>query len=889
MQILLTTLLTTFLLLQNLYSGTIKVPQDVQTIQSAIDSSLNGDTVLVSSGTYLENINFNGKNIVLGSLLLTTGDTSYISQTIIDGNQQGCVVVFESGEDSTAVLTGFTITNGYSFQDSLRGGGITCINSSNPKLNNLKIINNEVVGDSKMYGGGGIYCLRQSSPQMENLYIENNNAKYSYGGGIYCKDSSNSSMTNTIVNNNNSSYGGGISLVNSRLTLTDLQIMSNKSREGGGIYLNNSAIEIHNSIMNENIARHSYGSRGGGIFAYSSDVFIKNTDISNNSVEAPKEPNSQGGGISVASCALIIQNCTINENLSQGGGGGISIKGSNTKIYTTSISNNLSIGKQYGGGINASYTSSVDTLYMEDVLIVDNYSEGYGGGIAYYPKNLTEGFHNVVIKNNTAGKNGGGLYTNSNLIISEESDCSIFLNRAKNVGSDIYMWGIDSTSISSIYLDTVTVSKPADYQIYPKQNIDFHFKNAIFNSVDSDLYVSPTGSNSNSGISQDEPLKTIDFALMVASADSNNCRIINLASGIYSPSTNGEKFPLIGRSYIAIKGERVDTTILDGENENNLIELFNCNRVYLTNFTIQNGYGWNGGGINLSGIDILLKNLIIKDNLAEKNGGAVYISNSNQVDLVNLTISNNTSNEPNSGGGISFFNPELNEKKDISIINCIVHSNTPINIKLNSLSLDTTDTVLIGYSNIEDGEQGITNNNVVIHWQEGNIDADPLFIGGEPFDYHLSDSSPCINTGTPFFVWEGDTLINLSPEEYIGKAPDMGALESDVLISVERKDKLPTEIKLEQNYPNPFNPSTTLSYSLPTSSNVKLEIYDVMGRMIKSFTNNSQSSGTHQVFWNGTNSNGTRVATGIYIYRFEATSLETHEHFVKTEKLMLVK
>ena len=81
----------------NLFSSTINVPQDLTTIQTAIDNSNNGDTVLVSPGTYFENINFNGKNIVLGSSFLTTGDTSYISQTIIDGSQQGCVVVFESG------------------------------------------------------------------------------------------------------------------------------------------------------------------------------------------------------------------------------------------------------------------------------------------------------------------------------------------------------------------------------------------------------------------------------------------------------------------------------------------------------------------------------------------------------------------------------------------------------------------------------------------------------------------------------------------------------------------------------------------------------------------------------------------------------------------------
>ena len=114
MKQILTTIVVLFLIFQNLYSKTIKIPNDQPNIQVGIVSSSSGDTILVSPGTYYENINFNGKNIVLGSLFLTTGDTSYISQTIIDGNQQGCVVVFENGEDSTALLTGFTITNGYS-------------------------------------------------------------------------------------------------------------------------------------------------------------------------------------------------------------------------------------------------------------------------------------------------------------------------------------------------------------------------------------------------------------------------------------------------------------------------------------------------------------------------------------------------------------------------------------------------------------------------------------------------------------------------------------------------------------------------------------------------------------------------------------------------------
>jgi len=72
-----------------LKAATINIPVDQTTIQAGKDASFNVDTILVQPGTYVENFNFNGKNIVVGSLALTTGDTSYISQTVIDGNLQG--------------------------------------------------------------------------------------------------------------------------------------------------------------------------------------------------------------------------------------------------------------------------------------------------------------------------------------------------------------------------------------------------------------------------------------------------------------------------------------------------------------------------------------------------------------------------------------------------------------------------------------------------------------------------------------------------------------------------------------------------------------------------------------------------------------------------------
>ena len=93
----------------------INVPGDYLTIQAGINATSAGDTLLVQPGTYNERFTMNGRNIVVGSLFLTTGDTSYIGSTFIGGAQVSSV-------DSTALITGFTI-NGRDFDF---GGAIYC-------------------------------------------------------------------------------------------------------------------------------------------------------------------------------------------------------------------------------------------------------------------------------------------------------------------------------------------------------------------------------------------------------------------------------------------------------------------------------------------------------------------------------------------------------------------------------------------------------------------------------------------------------------------------------------------------------------------------------------------------------------------------------------------
>lgn len=81
---------------------------------------------------------------------------------------------------------------------------------------------------------------------------------------------------------------------------------------------------------------------------------------------------------------------------------------------------------------------------------------------------------------------------------------------------------------------------------------------------------------------------------------------------------------------------------------------------------------------------------------------------------------------------------------------------------------------------------------------------------------------------------------------------------------------LPSEFTLDQNYPNPFNPVTAISFSLPKRASVRLAIYNILGRKVRTIDTESLTAGEHQLIWNGTDDKGTEVSSGIYLYRLTA-------------------
>lgn len=204
----------------------INIPADYPTMQQGIDAGADGDTVLVKPGTYYENINFDLHNIVLGSMFLTTGNPAYIAETIIDGGEAGSVVTFASGEDSTAMIIGFSITNGRANY----GAGILCTYSS-PTIIHNEIFENETL-PGQNHGGGGINCL-QSAAWITGNFIHDNlvltpDGVPSMGGGINSENSALHILSN-VVANNSAGNGGGIAVQDTFSIIKNNHIYNNSA------------------------------------------------------------------------------------------------------------------------------------------------------------------------------------------------------------------------------------------------------------------------------------------------------------------------------------------------------------------------------------------------------------------------------------------------------------------------------------------------------------------------------------------------------------------------------------------------------------------------------------------------------------------------------------
>jgi flagellar hook assembly protein FlgD len=158
---------------------------------------------------------------------------------------------------------------------------------------------------------------------------------------------------------------------------------------------------------------------------------------------------------------------------------------------------------------------------------------------------------------------------------------------------------------------------------------------------------------------------------------------------------------------------------------------------------------------------------------------------------------------------------------------------------------------------------------VVINWLEATPGAPGIGV----------DTDPPIDNRSMYYLtssgWVATAGLDIMVTAYVSDQP--------VGVEGDNDGELPLTFDLKQNYPNPFNPSTIISYQVPQSELVNLEVYNALGQKVRTLVNEVQETGHYQIAWNGNNDSGTQLASGIYFYRISAGS------FVKVMKMVLLR
>ncbi len=358
---------------------------------------------------------------------------------------------------------------------------------------------------------------------------------------------------------------------------------------------------------------------------------------------------------------------------------------------------------------------------------------------------------------------------------------NIYLNHSP-FGADIKK-GYFSPALN-VFVDTFTVFNP-DYHFsasndnmgFPVNDINFDIQHAKIDPVDADLFVSPVGNNSNSGLIPEEPLKTIWYAYKKIYPDSINPNTIYLLPGTYSKSTNDELFPISARSYVSLIGDCSLNTILDAElytyhlNSNNLTRNYSC-----INLSFINGNEMDGsqkGSVFLNyNENIYFKNV----NITNCTAGGVFASlHSDSTQVLSSKLSNNY------GVGISIGN-SFTPKKWFLIENSLIEKTEPTllsNVIEGGLGISIGSSYLGNYFDGKIINTQISENNAKYDpvWGNGfsaalnvsrhvNLDLVNVTIGNNVVEDDFAGAAVRVDEGSVFNIYNsiffGDSLYELT-------------------------------------------------------------------------------------------------------------------------------
>lgn len=326
--------------------ATRSVPSGYKTIQAAINAAVNGDTIVVASGTYNEfNLSFNGKSVVLKS---AAGKAT----TVIDALSKGTVFVIAKGEGRATVIDGFTIRNG---------------NGRNP-----------VTGK---YTYPGAIHIVGSSPTIQNCSFLNNTTAFGLDVTVVASGPGRSGISGGAIKAEAGSFP----------KIFNCLFSGNKaSGNAGAIVVKESRIDLASCSFQNNVADLG----GGAVFVISANgtLAIKGCSFSGNLAKGLADPKNSGtGGAVCITCgpvaagigavAEVVSN-SFTKNKCRFAGGGLSVFGSAVRIQGNTFNGND--GGQFAGGIHCetqAASGGTKPFIIENNLVVSNTCVYYGGGV----------------------------------------------------------------------------------------------------------------------------------------------------------------------------------------------------------------------------------------------------------------------------------------------------------------------------------------------------------------------------------------------------------------------------------------------------------------------------------------------------------------------------
>jgi hypothetical protein len=256
------------------FGATLRVPQDMPSIQQALEAGAPGDTVRVGPGIWQESLDFGGRRRVL----LGSG-----TETCILQGQGQRLVRFTSGEDAGSELSGFRIQQGHADTGSLPAGGGVLVQHASPRIHGNLFVecsalsggglallhSNSIVENNRFEGntafqGGGIHVLGGSPLIRFNRLEGNTGGLRGYGGGIALEQTA-AAVHNNVFDGNGAFLGGGISCRLSPQALVEHNTLyGNASRLGGGVYLAGASGTLAGNVVS---TTHEGGAAGAELEA----------------------------------------------------------------------------------------------------------------------------------------------------------------------------------------------------------------------------------------------------------------------------------------------------------------------------------------------------------------------------------------------------------------------------------------------------------------------------------------------------------------------------------------------------------------------------------------------------------------------------------------------